>query len=84
MDIEKLKYLKKEIKLLEKRISKINELSDEFEKIWDTMRWDCEFICNEKVYCKHNPKKFKEYCNPAICPLDRPPSWSKDKKSPKK
>jgi hypothetical protein len=83
MDIEKLKYLKEEIKILEKRVAKINELSEEFEKIWDVMRWDCEFLMKDKMFCKYKPVNLK-LCDPKTCPLDRPSSWSKDKKSPKK
>jgi hypothetical protein len=81
MDIEKLKYLKTEVKILEKRLTALNILSDEFEKIWDVMRYDCEFM-EEDDTCGNNliKCKFPVACVPETCPLDRPSSWSKDKK----
>ena len=77
MDIEKLKQLREEIKILEKRIAKLNVLSDEFEKIWDEMRLDCNLLRDDDT-CKHYVVKckFPVACQPWTCPLDRPSSWS--------
>lgn len=85
MDIEKLKYLKKEVKILTRQSKAFNQRSDEAEKLWDVLRNDCEFM-GEDDTCDHNliKCKFPVACVPETCPLDRPSSWSKDKKSPKK
>ena len=86
MDIEKLKYLKKEVKILTKQSKALNQRSDEAEKLWDVLRNDCEFLEKDDDVCEHNliKCKFPVACDPEVCPLDRPSSWSKDKKSSKK
>lgn len=86
MDIEKLKSLKKEVKILMKEYKAHCRRSDEAEKLWDVLRNDCEFMGKDDDTCEHNLIKFKFpiACDPEVCPLDRPSSWSKDKKPSKK
>lgn len=86
MDIEKLKYLKKEVKILTKQYKTYCNRSEEAEKLWDVLRNGCEFLEDDYNICEHNlvKCKFPVVCDPEVCPLDRPSSWSKDKKSSKK
>jgi hypothetical protein len=71
MDIEKLKYLKKEVKILTKQYKAHCYRSDEAEKLWDVLRNDCEFLDEDDDACKHNliKCKFPVACDPEVCPL---------------
>jgi hypothetical protein len=86
MDVEKLKYLKKEVTTLNRQYNAWALRSDEAEKLWDVLRYGCEFLEKDDDVCKHSliKCKFPVTCVPEICPWDRPSSWSKNKFCPKK
>jgi hypothetical protein len=70
MDTEKLKFLKKEVKLLEKQYNVWAQRFDEAEKLWDVLRYDCEFYNKDgNDICEHSQVEEGRPCDPEVCPL---------------
>ena len=76
IDVEKLKWIKKEVRKVEKRINKFGCHDEDVDlllhvlNIWDRVRKHCYFLKNDKLSCNYSLKHLK-LCDPLYCPLGK-------------
>ncbi len=76
IDVERLKWLKREIRKVEKSINKSSNHDEAIDRllnllnIWDKIRKNCFFLTKDKLFCKYSLKTLKG-CDPIKCPLGK-------------